>query len=65
MQATCSNCNKISEDPGEFWVVKNHYKMNGVWCKDCYELIAHDGEGNPNHPQEYLMILLKQEKIDG
>ena len=67
MNETCVHCKKAnkSNSCGQFWYLKDYFKMNGLWCSKCYDLIAHDGYDNPKNPTEYLMILLKQNSANG
>ena len=58
----CKACGKTKPDgyfPEQWWSLKDYYKLYGLFCPDCYEKVSHDSYGKPNHPGEYLMMLLK------
>ena len=61
LRSSCRACDKAKpHDPKEqWWYCKGYYKISGLFCADCYEKISHDSYGRPNHPGEYLMMLLK------
>lgn len=61
----CVHCEKTSGDVDRFWGLVNYFGITGTYCGQCYTLVSHDSWGNPIHPYEYLMILLKQEKGNG
>jgi len=66
MIQTCICCGKTSKWRDQFWELTNYFRtVDGVYCVKCYEKISHNLDGNPKHPEEYLMILLKQEKDNG
>ena len=54
----CSNCGKTVTSGG--WALNGYHGLKGYYCGKCYDLVSHDSYGNPNYPNEYLMILLKQ-----
>jgi hypothetical protein len=61
----CVYCNKESSWREQFWSLNNYHSLTGVFCVDCYEKVSHNADGNPVHPEEYLIILLKQENKNG
>ena len=65
MSATCDNCGKskdqVPKDHGVWWTLTNYYKIWGYFCSDCYELVSHDGSGNPKHRNEWSAIAVIQQ----
>lgn len=55
----CTNCGK-DHTPGQGWHLNGYHGLTGYFCSGCYDRVSHDIYGNPNHPSDYLMILLKQ-----
>jgi hypothetical protein len=41
-------------------VLNSYYGITGNFCPVCRDKVSHDSNRNPNHPDEYLLILLKQ-----
>ncbi len=57
----CKSCGK-GKPAGfteQWWALNQYYKLNGLFCPDCYEKVSHNSYGEPNHPGDYLMMLLK------
>lgn len=54
----CTNCEHTAKEAG--WFLKDYYGITGYFCRRCYNLVSHDSFKQPEHPAEYLMILLKQ-----
>mgnify|MGYP000417390400 CR=1 FL=1 len=54
----CSNCG--CNRAGQGWSLRNYYGITGRFCQECYDKVNHDSYGNPEHPGEYIAILLKQ-----
>jgi hypothetical protein len=63
-KSVCTNCGKERVTEGGkadgYWGLSNHYGIRGTFCGECYEKVSHDSYGKPNHPGEYIAILLKQ-----
>jgi hypothetical protein len=62
-KSVCTNCGHTQEgtDLG-FWSLNNYYGIRGRFCGPCYNKVSHDSYGNPEHPGEYIAILLKQKE---
>ena len=56
----CVNCG-ITESNGQWWNLHNYFKLSGRFCPECYDLVAHDSNDNPNNPGAYILVLLKQQ----
>lgn len=65
VKLSCVCCKETEDALGAFWTLKNYFGLSGVYCAKCYTKVSHDGYGRPKHPEEYIMILLKQENKDG
>lgn len=59
---SCAGCG-VSDDPGQhrgyWWTLRNYYGLTGSFCPSCYDLVSHDGFGQPKHPEEYVLMILK------
>jgi hypothetical protein len=44
--------------------LRNYFGISGYFCPKCYDKVSHDSYNKPNHPGEYLLILLKQSSKD-
>lgn len=58
----CTNCGKNYKEGG--WSLNKYYGITGQFCSPCYDKVSHDSYGKPEHPGEYIAILLKQ-KVPG
>ena len=59
---TCVNCTRVAKLPNEYWYLNGYYGVTGIFCSGCYAMVKHDVDGRPHHPNEYIIVLLKQEK---
>lgn len=63
----CTACNKETQRQdqrdaiGDYgaWTLSNYFGITGYFCRQCYSKVSHDAYGNPNYPNEYLLMLLK------
>ena len=62
MNKICTNCSTTDES-GQWWFLRNYYKISGLFCPSCYELVSHDSYGNPRYIKEYKTIAVKQHLI--
>jgi len=60
---SCTNCGTDS-NKGQWWGLRNYFGISGYFCPKCYDKVSHDSYNKPNHPGEYLLILLKQSSKD-
>jgi hypothetical protein len=54
----CKGCG-TTRNPGQWWHLSNYFKISGMFCSACYDKVSHDSYGEPNHPHDYLLMLLK------
>ena len=57
----CRCCGK-ENDNGQYWSLRNYYGLSGRFCSECYSKVSHDSYGNPKHPEQYTMILIRMGK---
>jgi hypothetical protein len=62
----CDGCGTVhgkerswASDTKQWWTLTNYRNISGRFCGECYNKISHDAYGNPNNPEEYLLMLLK------
>jgi len=61
LKQSCRACGK-GKPAGfteQWWNCQNYFGFSGLFCSRCYEKISHNSYKEPNHPKEYLMMLLK------
>lgn len=58
-EATFCNACDSTVNHGQWWYLSDYYKLYGVFCNNCYSLIAHDAYGVPKNPTGYKIILTK------
>jgi hypothetical protein len=57
---TCPGCGlRDHYTSRQWWGLNNYYGISGRFCGDCYDKVSHDSYGQPNQPEEFLMMLLK------
>jgi hypothetical protein len=56
----CSCCNTV-EVEGQWWMLRNYFKVNGYFCPNYYEMVSHDCYGKPKHPERYTAVLIAQQ----
>jgi hypothetical protein len=56
----CTNCGKVHVG-GQWWNLRNSFGINGYFCPDCYDLVSHNGNREPERPEQYRAIRVKQE----
>lgn len=56
----CTNCGQIHVE-GQGWGLNNYFGISGYFCSDCYEMVSHNSYREPNHPEQYRAIFVKQE----
>lgn len=59
----CANCGKDAEGRG--WSLNNYYGITGYFCGNCYDKVSHNSYKKPDHPNEYVLFLLKQRNKHG
>jgi len=57
----CTCCGQEKAN-GHWWSLSNYHGLSGRFCPKCYEKVSHDPYGNPKHPEQYTMILLRMGK---
>lgn len=58
----CKFCNSPKKEGEQRWHLTDYHGFNGTCCWNCYQKISHDSYGNPNNPEEYLMMIMKHGK---
>ena len=62
MSAKCTGCDRPGpeDDNGRvWWHCRGYFKISGTFCPDCYDKISHDSYGQPERPNDYLLMLMK------
>lgn len=55
----CTVCGAKKKPDEQRWNLTGYYGLTGTFCAECYEKVSHNAYGKPNHPEEYLLIMLK------
>ena len=55
---TCSNCG-VEVRNGNGWFLTDYYNISGYFCAQCYDKVSHDSYGQPERPNDYMLMLLK------
>lgn len=50
MTEICTLCRRRRKTA---WHLTGYYGFTGSFCRQCYEGISHDADGNPRHPRRY------------
>jgi hypothetical protein len=60
MRTPCTSCDTDKETcGGQWWFLRDYFGIRGQFCPDCYDKISHNSYGQPEHPEEYTLMLLK------
>jgi len=54
----CTACDKEKKH-GQWWHLKGYFGLTGTFCPACYDKVSHNSYWEPNHPKDYMLILLK------
>jgi hypothetical protein len=56
----CTGCGADKPEDGEqWWHLRAYHSITGNFCSDCYDRVSHDSYGEPNRPNDYLLMLMK------
>ena len=61
----CTGCGIMPQPSAEqWWHLNDYYGFTGFYCPDCYDKISHDSYGNPQDPEGFTLMLLKNQTVD-